>query len=138
LQNVTKFAPQPVVLPRRGGGDHHIADLVDRGAQTRQLDDVGAVAIEDQDGPGVDQNPGARDRPEGDGPGRAVPVDLDLPVGRTVHLVGPAGMRAGQLDDHAAQGLASLSSRRDVVPVSATSAFVGQPGNSQSRDRPGR
>jgi hypothetical protein len=37
----------------------------------RQLVDVGAVAIEDQDGPGVDRNPGARDRLEGDVP--AVP-----------------------------------------------------------------
>jgi hypothetical protein len=32
---------------------HHIADVVDRRDQTRQLDDVGPVAIEDQDGPGV-------------------------------------------------------------------------------------
>ena len=35
---------------------------------TRQLDDVGAVAIEDQDGPGGDLNPGARDCLEGDVP----------------------------------------------------------------------
>ena len=50
-------AVEPQHLPGRGGGDHHIADVVDRGDQTRQLDDVGAVAIEDQDGPGVDQDP---------------------------------------------------------------------------------
>jgi hypothetical protein len=43
----------PDSCPGRGGGDHHIADIVDRGDQTRQLDDVGPVAIEDQDGPGV-------------------------------------------------------------------------------------
>jgi hypothetical protein len=46
-------AVEPQHLPGRGGGDHHIADVVDRGDQTRQLDDVGPVAIEDQDGPGV-------------------------------------------------------------------------------------
>jgi NAD(P)-dependent dehydrogenase (short-subunit alcohol dehydrogenase family) len=60
-------------LPGRGGGDHHIADVVDRGDQTRQLDDVGAVAIEDQDGAGVDQDSGAGGRLEGKVPGRAVP-----------------------------------------------------------------
>jgi hypothetical protein len=87
-------AVEPQHLPGRGGGDHHIADVVDRGDQTRQLDDVGPVAIEDQDGSGVDRNPGARDRLEGDVPGGAVPDDVHLLVGRAVHLVGPAGMRA--------------------------------------------
>jgi hypothetical protein len=77
-------AVEPQHLPGRGGGDHHIADVVDRGDQTRQLDDVGAVAMEDQDGPGVDRSPGARDRLEGDVPGRAVPDDADLPVCRAV------------------------------------------------------
>jgi hypothetical protein len=42
-------AVEPQHLPGRGRGDHHIADVVDRGDQTRQLDDVGPVAIEDQD-----------------------------------------------------------------------------------------
>jgi hypothetical protein len=45
-----------------------IADVVDRGDQTRELDDVAAVAIEDQDGPGTDQSVGARDCLEGDVP----------------------------------------------------------------------
>jgi hypothetical protein len=44
-------------LHGRGGGDHHIADVVDRGDQTRQLDDIGPVAIENQDGPRVDRIP---------------------------------------------------------------------------------
>jgi hypothetical protein len=42
-------AVEPQHLPGRGGGDRHIADVVDRGDQTGQLNDVGAVAIEDQD-----------------------------------------------------------------------------------------
>ena len=54
------------------------------GDQTSQLDDVGPVAVEDQDGPGVDHNPGAGDRLERDDPGRAVPDDVDLLVGRAV------------------------------------------------------
>src|SRR5918995_5791573 len=88
-------------------------------SSTRQLDDVGAVAIEDQDGPGAHRNPGARDRLEGDVPGGAVPDDVDLLVGRAVYLVGPAGMRAGQLEDHAAQGLgvAQHQGGRGAVPT---------------------
>jgi hypothetical protein len=52
-------AVEPQHLPGRGGGDHYIADVVDRGDETRQLNDLGAVATEDQDSPGADHNPGA-------------------------------------------------------------------------------
>ncbi len=121
-------AVEPQHLPGRGGGDHDIADVVDRRDQTRQLDDIGVVAIKDQDGAGAHRNPGARDRLEGDVACRAVPDDVDLLVGRAVHLVSPAGMRAGQLEDHAAQrlGIAQHQGRdgageRDVD-------LVGQPG----------
>jgi hypothetical protein len=53
--------------------DHHIADVVDRGDQTRQLDDVGPVAIEDQTAPAL-TNP-VPATVERDVPGRAVPDD---------------------------------------------------------------
>jgi hypothetical protein len=56
-----------------------------RSTETRELDDVGAVAIEDQDGPGVDHNPGARDRLEGDVTGRTLP--------HAPREAGPGGVR---------------------------------------------
>jgi hypothetical protein len=116
------------ICPDAGRGDNHIADVIDRGDQACQLDDVGPVAIEDQDGPGVYRNPGAGDRLEGDVPGGAVPDDIDLPVARAVHLVRPAGMAAGQLEDHAAKRLGIAQHERRGGAGERDVDLVGQPG----------